>query len=234
MGDDLKKNILIVGGSSGVGKELASHYISDGHVVCITGRKNPGLEGAYFQEFAITGRSDELGADMDRVLGNFSKVNTLIYAAGYLQRGHINTLSDSDLQTMVNVTLLSPMMLVQRLKTRAASPLKVMLITSSSQYTPRELEPAYCATKSGLGMLGASLVRDRGIGKVLVAAPSGIKTPFWDGADEDTETMLDAGWVADRIVELSGGMFKYKYAKILRNPARVEIVECLNNDLERM
>ena len=135
---------------------------------------------------------------------------------------------------MVNVGVLAPMMLTRRLKMKSTSPLKVMLITSSSQYTPRELEPAYCATKSGLGMFGASLVRDRGIGKVLVAAPSGIRTPFWHGTDEDTGTMLDAGWVAKQIVSLSSGVFKYKYAAILRNPARVEIVECLDNDLKEM
>jgi len=133
---------------------------------------------------------------------------------------------------MVNVGLLAPMMMVQRLKRRSSFPLKVMLVTSSSQYTPREREPAYCSVKAGLGMLGACLVRDRGLGKVLVAAPSGMRTPFWDGTDEDTETMLDPKWVADQIVELSGGAFKYKSAKILRNPARVEVVECLDNDLK--
>ncbi len=80
-------------------------------------------------------------------------------------------------------------------------------------------------------MFGACLVRDMGIGKVLVAAPAGIDTAFWQGADADTSRMLDANWVSDQIVELSGGAFKYKYAKILRNPARVEIEECLDGDL---
>ncbi len=230
----MKKNILIVGGTSGVGKELAAHYISDGHNVCVTGRKDRNLQGAYFQKFSITGISAHLGSDTDRVLSDFPNVNTLIYAAGYLQRGHIDSLSDDDLQTMVNVGLLAPMMLTQRLKTKSTSPLKVVFITSSSQYTPRELEPAYCATKSGLGMFGAALVRDPGIGKVLVVAPSGIRTPFWEGTIEDTETMLDANWVAKQIVELSSGVFKYKYATILRNPARVEIVECLDNDLKKI
>ncbi len=227
----MKKNILIVGGTSGVGKELAAHYIADGHRVCVTGRKNRNLDGATFQELCITGDTTRLATDLDRVIAGFSNVNTLVYSAGYLQRGHIDSLSDDGLQNMVNVGLLAPMMLVQRLKKVSVSPLKVMLITSSSQYTPRELEPAYCATKSGLGMLGASLVRNDGIGKVLVAAPSGMKTAFWEGTEEDTETMLDPGWVAEQIVDLSSGVFKYRYAKILRNPACVEIVECLDNEL---
>lgn len=228
----MKKNILIAGGSSGVGKLLAEHYIVEGHTVCITGRKNPNLPGARFHPLSMSDKSDDLARDLDNLVREFPTVNTLIYAAGYLQRGSIDDLDDQALQTMVNVGLLAPMMLVQRLKARTNTPLKIMLITSSSQYTPRALEPAYCATKSGLGMLGASLVRDSDIGKVLVVAPSGIDTPFWAGTDEDRSTMLDAKWVAKQIVKLSTGAFKYKYAKLLRAPARSEIVECMDNNFQ--
>ncbi|WIY27052.1 SDR family NAD(P)-dependent oxidoreductase [Parasedimentitalea psychrophila] len=230
----MKKNIFIVGGTSGVGKELATHYVSEGHNVCVTGRKDPGLAGATYAELAITDDSATLSGDIDRVLGKFEQIHTLIYAAGFLQRGHIDQLSDHSLRTMTNVGLLAPMMLIQRLKQYAPTPLKVMLITSSSQYTPREHEPAYSATKSGLGMLGASLARDPEIGKVLVAAPSGIRTPFWEDTGEDTQTMLDPKWVAQQIVDLSSGAFKYKYAKLLRDPVRTEIVECLDSDLCRI
>lgn len=228
----MKKNILVIGGTSGVGLALAEHYLAEGHSLCITGRQNPDLAGALFRHFDITERAEDLANGVDCLLAAFPSVNTLVYSAGYLQRGHIDDLDDRALQRMINVGLLAPMMLVQRLKARTTGLLKVMLITSSSQYTPRELEPAYCATKAGLGMFGASLVRDHGIGKVLIAAPSGINSPFWTGTDEDTATMLDTKWVAEQIVDLSGGAFKYKYAKILRNPARVEVVECLDNDLQ--
>jgi len=230
----VRKNILIIGGTSGVGLELARRYTLDGHNVCITGRKNPNLQGVTYQELAIGRDPTRLAKDIDRVLHRFENVNTLVYAAGFLQRGHIDELSDDDLGAMLNVGLLAPMMLIQRLKNRSVTPLKIMLVTSSSQYTPREHEPAYCATKSAMGMLGASLVRDQGLGKVLVVAPSGIRTSFWKGTEEDTKTMLDPSWVSGQIIELSSGSFKYKFAKILRDPARVEIVECLNNSLARI
>ena len=67
---------------------------------------------------------------MDDLLAAFPAVNMLIYAAGYLQRGHIDELEGAALSEMVNVGLLAPMMLVQRLKSQTAGPLKVMLITS--------------------------------------------------------------------------------------------------------
>ena len=99
-----------------------------------------------------------------------------------------------------------------------------MFITSSSQYTARELEPSYTMVKSGLGMLGASLSLDSTIGKVLVAAPSGMKTPFWK-KNKDTSEYLDPKWVAEQILDLWVGPFKYRFAKILRSPERVVIEE---------
>ncbi len=223
------KNILLVGGSSGIGLALARHYVAAGHRVCITGRSNPQLQNAQFFQLNITASSAALAADIDALATAFPGVQTLVYAAGFLQRGTIDHLADDALQTMVHVGLLAPMMLIARLKPLAPTPLKLMLLTSSSQYTPRGSEPAYTATKASLGMLGASLARDAGIGKVLVAAPSGTQSPFWRGTNEDISSMLDPAWVAQQIVDLSGGAFKYRYAKLLRQPARVEVVETLDS-----
>ena len=126
---------------------------------------------------------------------------------------------------MANLSLLAPALLICRLKKLATEKsLKIILITSSSQYTPRELEPIYSATKAGLGMLGNSLGLDSEIGKVLVVAPSGMNTSFWkDG--RDVSDYLNPQWVAKQVTELASGSFKYKYAKIIRNPSKVEIVE---------
>lgn len=230
----MKKNILIIGGTSGLGLELAKHYVDDGHTVCITGRKDPELPNTQFETLSIHADTDQLIVDIDHLLTQFGGINTLIYAAGFLQRGHIDQLNDTAIRKMINTGLTAPTLLIQRLKNKLNTPLKIILITSSSQYTARELEPLYCAVKSGLGMLGASLVQDKNIGKVLVAAPSGIDTPFWNGTDADSSTMLDTKWVCDKVVELSSGAFKYKFAKILRNPARVEVIDQLDNDLNNI
>lgn len=228
----MKKNILIVGGTSGLGLDLAKHYVLDGHIVCITGRHDPGLAGSTYIELDIDGDSHNLTRSIDSLLEQFPTVNTLIYSAGYCQRAYIDELSDAEILQMTNVGLVAPMLLVQRLKNNLKTPLKVMLITSSSQYTARETESVYCATKAGLGMFGASLVMDKKIGKVLVAAPSGMKSTFWRDSDNDISEMLETKWVADRIVELSSGSFKYKFAKILRNPERVIVEECLDDALD--
>lgn len=222
----MHKDILIVGGSSGIGLALAKRYLSLGHRVTITGRKDPGLAGAKFLVFNISSDSQATVRDVDQLLMQCPSVNTLIYAAGFEQTGTIDQLGESEIAQAIHVGLFAPALLVRRLKGHPEKPLKVMLVTSSAQYTPRAVEPIYTAVKAGLGMLGASLGWDSDLGKVLVIAPSGTQTPFWrNQPHKNISDYLAPDWVADQIVLLSSGPFKYRYAKLLRNPARVEIVE---------
>lgn len=223
------KNILIVGGTSGLGLELAKLYSEAGHNVFITGRKDPKKENLKFIHFPIDSHLENLNKKIDELLSKTEKINTIIYVAGYYQEGCIDSLKDDEILEMVNIGLVVPAMLIKRLKNNPGKPLKIMIITSSSQYTPREKEPLYTAVKAGLGMFANSLSLDLEIGKVLVVAPSGMKTPFWDKCNKDTSKMLDPKWVAEQIVSLSSGPFKYKYAKILRDPECVEVVETRQN-----
>lgn len=220
----MSKNILIIGGTSGIGLELAKIYSSLGHAVFATGRKNLNVADVKYINFPISSNQDETIRQADKLLSQIEKINMVIYSAGFYQEGRINELSDSQITEMINVGLLAPALVIKRLKNNPGKPLEITLITSCSGYTPRELEPIYAAVKAGLGMLGASLSLDPELGKVLVAAPSGTRTHFWD-KNKDTSKYLDPKWVAEQIIKLSSNQFKYCYAKILRNPKRIEIVE---------
>lgn len=218
------KKILIIGGTSGLGLELARMYNELGHTVFITGRTDPQISDLKFIPLAINQNINDNIEQINNALSGIKEINTIIYAAGFYQEGRIDKLEDDEILKMVNVGLTVPALLIKRLKNNPGKPLKIILITSSSQYTPRELEPMYTATKAALGMLGESLSLDPEIGKVLVIAPSGMKTSFWDDG-KDTVGYLAPKWVAEKIVEISSGPFKYRYARILRNPEKVEIIK---------
>ena len=220
----MTKHILIIGGTSGLGFELARQYRELGHHVTVTGRKNPNLAGVGFERLDIGQDTSALISQIDELVKETGPVNTLIYAAGFYQEGHIDDLSDEDILSMIHVGITAPTLLINRLKNNLGKPLKVILITSSSQYTPRQLEPIYTMVKAGLGMLGRSLALDADLGKVMVIAPSSMLKPFWND-EKDTSTYLDPSWAATQIIELSSGPFKYKFAKLLRDPARVLVEE---------
>jgi NAD(P)-dependent dehydrogenase (short-subunit alcohol dehydrogenase family) len=216
--------VLIVGGTSGLGLELAKRCHRLGHTVYIAGRHDPNIQGLKYFNLKIDHETNRFSKQIDNIVANINDLDTFVYSAGFYQEGQIHQLKDEQILEMIHVGLTVPALFIQRLKYHSINPLNILFITSSSQYTPRELEPMYTAVKAGLGMLGRSLVLDKDLGKVIVVAPSGMKSSFWD-KNKDVSKYLDPEWVAEQIIILSEGAFKYKYAKILRDPQHVEVVE---------
>lgn len=80
--------IIIIGATSGIGKELALQYLSAGHTVSITGRRHELLEELKKQYPAIhTGCFDVQAADagerVQLLITCMGGLDLLIYAAGY-------------------------------------------------------------------------------------------------------------------------------------------------------
>ena len=145
---------------------------------------------------------------------------------GFYQEGSIRQLSDEDIKKMMNVGLVTPTLILNRILNRQERLPGFIAITSTSQWTPRIDEPIYTAVKAGLGMFAHSLSLDPQVGKVLVAGPAGMKTNFWVDAEKDTSTMLEPKWVAEQICHLYfEDEFKYNCARILREPSRIKILE---------
>jgi NAD(P)-dependent dehydrogenase (short-subunit alcohol dehydrogenase family) len=215
---------LIVGWTSWLWLSLAEKYSKLGHKVHVTGRHNPNITDLEYHYLDITEEAQNNITNIDGLIAHINWVNTLIYSAGYFQEWHIDAIHDNEIRKMLEIWLHIPILLVKRLKFNPLNPLKVILITSSSQYTARELEPVYTTVKAWLGMFWKSLSLDAGIGKVCVFAPSGMQTPFWSN-EKDRNGYLDSDWVADKIIEYSWWDFKYRYTQILRNPNSVNIIE---------
>lgn len=218
----MKPRTLIIGGSSGLGLEMARLLKAD-HDVTITGRKNP--EEHDLQFISLELGSESLSSDLDALVSSLPQVDLLIYAAGFFQEGTITDLSDEDIEKMNRVGVLAPALLLRRLLKNQEKLPGLIAITSTSQWTPRLLEPMYTAVKAGLGMLANSLSLDERIGKVMVLGPAGMRTRFWEADGRDTSDMLDPVWVAQEALVAWNGDFKYKFVRALRNPARIQVVE---------
>jgi len=217
-----KQTAVIVGGSSGLGLELG-HLLSKTHQVFVTGRRNPKQNSVAFISLELG--VGNLGDNLDKFINDLPSINILVYAAGFYQEGKIDELSDDDIRKMENIGLLAPILLTQRIMKKQDALAGFVAITSTSQWTPRLLESPYTAVKAGLAMFANSLSLDPRIGKVLVAGPAGMATRFWENNPRDMSKMLDPKWVAEQILGLYGENFKYKFTRIMRDPARVEVVE---------
>jgi len=217
------KKALIIGGSSGLGFEL-SKLITKEYEVFITGRRKPDDTLAHFISLDLCDH-DNLSAHLDILVEKIGTIDTLIYAAGYFQGKTIGNCDDKGIEDMLTVGVKAPAMLLQRIIKKQSVLQNFIAITSTSQWTPRLIEPIYTASKAGLAMLSESVALDDAVGKVLVAGPAGMNTRFWENNPRDMSVMLDPHWVAERIIQEFSEDFSYKFIKILREPARVEVVD---------
>jgi len=222
----MSRNVLVIGGTSGLGLKIAL-LLSQNSKVFVTGRK---MLNAYhhltFIPLDIGPDSNKLGDDLDEVLESIpDPIHLLVYAAGFYQDGNIAHLSDKDIDTMNNVGLAGAEKLLARIIRRQAQLDGLILVTSTSEWTPRPYESAYTGAKAGLAMFGKSVGSSLQIRRVLTVAPAGMDSGFWDGIDMDTSTMLDPGEVARETLRLYKLDLPYTiaHARILREPARVEI-----------
>jgi short-subunit dehydrogenase len=216
-------NTLIIGGTTGLGLQLGKKLRTSGDSVIITGRK-PVDEGLEFKTFDLS--APELPQRVTDFVAGIPKIDRLIYSAGYYQEGRVTDLSEQEIEEMINVGGRGLIYFVQALLKKQGSLGELMTITSTSQWVPRQKEPIYTFVKAGAAHFSNSIAEDGRVEKVLVVGPSGMRTALWDEVDrDDLDEMLDPAWVADRILELEDEKYKYRFARILRQPGRVEIVE---------
>jgi len=213
-----KPNALIVGGTSGLGLALGL-LLKTTHTVFVTGRHDPQEKELRFEFLDVTGVT-RLRRDLDHLVARLPKIDLLIHAAAFSEKGRTRDFSDDHIESMVSLQIVAPAMLLQRLLEKQGSLPYFIAITSTSQITSREYEPLYCAGKAALAMWAECLALDPMIGKVLVAAPSGMKTRM-QKSRPDFDKLLDPKWVAEEILRRhKETKTKFESWLILRDPPR--------------
>jgi NAD(P)-dependent dehydrogenase (short-subunit alcohol dehydrogenase family) len=216
-------NSLVIGGSSGLGLELARLLATHGQVI-VTGRKDPKIDFAKFYSLELNGSG--VADRIARFIDKLPEVDILVYSAGFYLGESLAELKNEQIEKMLDVGARGLIYAARDLLKKQGKLNELITITSSSQYTPRPLETVYNFVKSGEAIFSAALAQDKRVGKVLVAAPSGMQTAFWrDQPDKDTGDYLDPKWVAKQINKARQPGYSYKEIRILRgNPPKVEKV----------
>jgi uncharacterized oxidoreductase len=205
------RTILITGGTSGIGLEMAKQLIARGNTVLITGRDQRKLDDA---KFALSGvhtflsdasKPEEIQSLRQRVTAEFPACDTLINNAGIMRNLNINephTLTDVTREIAVNLD--GPVQMVQEflphLKSRPGA--LIVNVTSGLAFVPFPLSPIYSAAKAGLHAFTRCLrVQLKGSSvRVVELAPPGVETKLF--RDEFTKEMKgQKGMAADVLVK---------------------------------
>jgi len=189
----LKGNtILITGGSSGIGLEMANRLSDLGNTVIITGRKMAKLEQVkrQFPKLHIiqsdVSKPDEIEKLYETIIKDFTSLNVLVNNAGIMRNLnlHDESIDLQDVNREIAINLSGPVRMVQQflplLKSKPAA--AIINISSGLAFIPFPISPVYSATKAGLHAYTQALriqLKNTRI-KVFEIAPPGTDTPLQD------------------------------------------------------
>ncbi len=185
------KNVIITGGSEGVGAATARKFAEHGANLVLVARGKRKLE-RIAEELRSKTRVEIIAmnvSDADACANiykkaefEFGSVNVLVNNAGYHERGSVESVSAEDLAAMIDVNLKAPICLcklaIKYLKEAGGG--AIINVASLAGRTPVPGVAAYSASKFGLRAFTFALgeeLRNSGI-KLAVVSPGPIDTGF--------------------------------------------------------
>ena len=208
--------ILITGGTSGIGRELALQLSARGNTVIVTGRDREKLDRIKRElPHVVVLQSDVANAQSivalyARVKSEFPALTVLINNAGIMRKINLHDraidLEDISREIDTNLTALVRMTM-QFLPLLQAQPRAAIVnVSSGLAFTPFPLSPIYGATKAGVHSFTQSLrvqLKNTPV-SVFELAPPSTQTPLqnaFDAADVKGAPMMDVGKLVRRAVK---------------------------------
>ena len=180
---------IILGGTSGLGLEMAGQLRESGKRVLVLGKTyNTQEHGEGFQlDVYYPEQVEAAPAQIEQMLGS-DAIEQFVWAAGYGWRGNFE--DQPDARSMAEVNFAGALPLVQwawRKMARQSQKSVLTIIGSTSSVKARADEAVYVATKhaqAGLARsLGMQADEQKLPVKVALFLPGAMKTPFWNGRE---------------------------------------------------
>jgi len=187
-----QRTILITGGTSGIGFELAKQLLELGNTVVVTGRQLKRLGEAKQSLPGLNVIQSDVGDPaaiqqlVEQVLAEFPTLDTLINNAGIMR----NLKLDQDLPLMdltreIEINLNGPVRMIQKFLPHLKTKKNALIVNVSSglAFVPLPIAPIYSATKAALHSYTQSLRLQLAGSNVTVVelAPPGVDTPLFRG-----------------------------------------------------
>ncbi|MDB4975330.1 MAG: short-chain dehydrogenase/reductase [Myxococcaceae bacterium] len=211
------KTVLISGGTSGIGYELAAQLLRRGSTVLVTGRRREALEAAARKlpglvTFQCDVRDPSAIATLrSEVLSSFPQLSVLINNAGVMNKINLHTIGEQDDETMeeidTNLSGTVRMVLHFLAHLKAQQHAAIVNVSSGLAFNPYPIAPIYGATKAAIHSFTQSLRVQLKHTRVQVfeLAPPAVDTPLNNKFVEylkDTPLMNTATFVNQALIGL--------------------------------
>jgi uncharacterized oxidoreductase len=183
--------ILITGGGSGIGRELAQRFHDLGNTVIVAGRTQASLEetvhGRANMHWLTVDASDEasIAAFAKTALERFPAINMLLNNAGIMHREDIAHGGETAIAEQTLITnVLGPIRMTNAFVDHLSAQADAVIVntTSGLAFVPLVAAPSYSASKAALHSWTVSLREQlRGSVEVIELAPPAVRTELTPG-----------------------------------------------------
>ncbi len=155
---NIGKVILITGGVSGLGKIIALHLVSKGHIVYCTSRHAASLEveGVQLLELDFTSEAGSSKA-ISEIMLREKRIDVIINNAGMTLSGSTLGFSIDDFNNVLNTNLIGAFRLLKAAFSFPCKPSLIINITSLNGFFSFPNFGLYSASKFGMEALGLAL-----------------------------------------------------------------------------
>lgn len=182
------KRILVTGASSGLGRQIAISSSRMGASLVVTGRDATRLAETVA---ALHGSGHQsrvadltIASELEALVDEGPQVDGVVHAAGVQRLVPVKLLSEKILRSVLDINLIAPMMLTQRLLYRNAlnSGGSIIFLSSTAATSGTAGLSPYSASKAALHGFMRSLAVEQGKRRMRVNCiiPSAVETPMWD------------------------------------------------------
>ena len=206
------RKALILGGSSGLGLEIAKYCLLESRareILTASSSNTDRHEGnvrTIYCDLRIRECVDSLAYRINNDPG-MAGIDLFFWIAGQLTRRDFADLRAEQVREMLDVNLSGPLVIANaawKQMQMSPRPTHFVVISSSSGIKARPQESVYVAAKHGQVGFARSLAlenKDRNL-RILLVMPGGMRTPFWSAAQPaDFDSFLDPEKVACKIIE---------------------------------
>lgn len=188
------KNILIAGGSSGMGFEIAKKVLEEGAIVHLVSSNIEklekakialGIENVYVHALDI---SDE--TSVIELASKIDKLDHLVTTAARLTFKPLAELSRNEISQMIDAKLWGPLLLTKYLAPKLASDGSIVYFSGVAADKGGAGASVVGAVNSALHGLAKNLVYELSPIRVNVVSPGIVQSPTWDFMDKADQDQL--------------------------------------------